>query len=160
MSSLTAIRGLGFLRVAIAPCKSFSTLAFFLILASLDWDTALKSTSRWPYRRDFDRAELHNGIKERDTSLGSRFKRGRVGSVAARGRDGGWLRDVDFCSDRTRSSVWRGWCTCWRRISAPGLLTNLNEPGAFRSNGRVGDVGLGPPSFWQSFADRSGKRAE
>lgn len=45
-SSLTAIRGLGLLRAAMAPFSSCSTLAFFLSLASLAWEIEPRSTSR------------------------------------------------------------------------------------------------------------------
>lgn len=78
-------------------------------------------------------------------------------SVADRKSDG--LRDLDLSSVKTRSSVLRGFRGCCRCNVEPGLMRLWEALAAFASDGRAGESVFGPPSFWQSIFDTSGKRA-
>ena len=78
-------------------------------------------------------------------------------SVADRGSEG--LRDLDLSSVRTRSRVLRGLNGCFRCNAAPGLMRVWEALAAFASTGRAGETVFGPPNFWESTFERSGKRA-
>ena len=65
----------------------------------------------------------------------------------------------DLSSVKTRSRVGRGFRDCGRGIGAPGFTETFVMASRVAGGRRFGDGSFGPPSFWQSRALTSGRRA-